>query len=197
MEKLRKYLLLLFLLFVAALNFNMILKPFNLTTGGNQGLAILLSHVFNLRPSFIILIINIIMLILSYFLLSKETTFGTVVATFVYPLLVRLTSFINFNINNYEIIFVIISGIICGVTCGYIYRLGFSQGGINILSVILKKYFKIKIYKTNFIINFIILCFGIYYFGFVKGFYSFIVIIINSYLINKILSKKTSLNSKK
>lgn len=191
MEKIKKYLTLLFLLFVAALNFNLILKPLNLATGGTQGLAVILSHILNLSPSFIILVINLTMLFLSFIFLSKKTTIGTILATISYPIFVKLTSSLAiFNYNNYEIVFVLLSGVICGLTCGYIYKIGFSQGGINVLSLILKQKFKIKIALTNFIMNFIILCCGIFYFGIIKGFYSLIVIVINSYLINRILNLK-------
>ena len=191
MKKINKYLVLLFLLFVAAINFNMILKPLSLTTGGNQGLAIIFSHILNVRPSLIILVVNIIMLILSYIFLNKETTFGTVLASISYPIFVRLTSsFDIIEFGNLKIIFIIIAGIICGITCGYIYKIGFSQGGINVLSLIIKKYFKIKISLTNFIMNSIILFFGVFYFGIEKGLYSLIVVVLNSFLINKILSKK-------
>ena len=131
------------------------------------------------------------MLILSYIFLNKETTFGTVLASISYPIFVRLTSsFDIIEFGNLKIIFIIIAGIICGITCGYIYKIGFSQGGINVLSLIIKKYFRIKISLTNFIMNSIILFFGVFYFGIEKGLYSLIVVVLNSFLINKILSKK-------
>ena len=45
-----KYFLLLLALFIAALNFNLILKPLHLVTGGTQGLAIILNHLLKLKP---------------------------------------------------------------------------------------------------------------------------------------------------
>ena len=88
MKKIYKYLYLVIILLVAALNFNLFLKPLKLVTGGTQGLAIILNQIFNIKHSTIILFINILMLILSYLLLSKKATFGTVLATFFYPLFV-------------------------------------------------------------------------------------------------------------
>ena len=39
--KIKKYLLLLIVLFIASLNFNIILKELDLVTGGTQGLSII------------------------------------------------------------------------------------------------------------------------------------------------------------
>jgi len=191
MKKRKKYLLLLIILLLSSLNFNLILKPLNLVTGGTQGLSLILNHLFNLSPSLTILIINLIMLIISYFLLPKSTTYGTIVATITYPFFIKLTSFLpSFETTNLMLFFVVLSGIICGVTGGYIYKLGFSSGGLNLISLILKKCFNINIALTNFILNTIIILLGCFSFGLLKGIYSILVVIINSYLINKILKSK-------
>ncbi len=184
----KKYLILCFLLFVAAMNFNLILKPLNLVTGGTQGLAIIGNYLFKIRPSLLIFIINGIMLILSLIFLKKETNIGTIVATIIYPLFIKLTKNISLKILLFSnIIAIIISGLVGGITCGLTYKEGFSTGGINIISLIFKKYFHFKIAITNFIMNAIIIGFGCFYFGFVKSLYSLIIIIINSSLIYLIM----------
>jgi len=191
MKWLKKYFFLAVALFFAALNFNFILKPLNLVTGGNQGLAILLSHVFKVGPSLIILVINTLMLILSYFTLDKKTTIGTVAATFMYPLYVKFTSYIPFFdlSETLMILWAVLAGVVCGVTGGVIYRLGFSSGGISVLNVVVNKYFKLKIAMVNFIINALIIVFGYFYFGLSKCIYSMIVITVGSYIIYKFLRK--------
>lgn len=189
--KFKKYFLLILMLFIASLNFNLFLKPLKLITGGTQGISIIFNHLFNLSPSFIILIINIIMLIISYITLSKETTYSAVISTLLYPLFIKLTSnIIVLNINtNYILFLVMLSGIICGITGGLIYKLGFSSGGINLIPLIIKKYFKINISITNFFMNTIIILLGCFNFGIIKTIYSILVIFINSYIINKFLRK--------
>ena len=85
----KKYIALIISLFVAALNFNLFLKPLNLVTGGNQGIAIIIKYLTKLKPSFIILFINIIALIICYLFLKKETTTSLVISSFSYPLFVK------------------------------------------------------------------------------------------------------------
>ncbi len=192
MKQLKKYLLLLLALFIAALNFNLILKPLKLVVGGTGGIAVILNHILKVSPSLIILIINVIMLIISFLTLPKDTTYGTIIATFGYPLFVKLTSKIpTINVTGLGIFgLVIIAGIVCGVTGGIIYQLGFSNGGISVIPLLLNKYFHIGISISIFIINGIIVLLGCYYFGIVNCLYSIIIIFLQSFLIRKILNLK-------
>lgn len=187
----KKYIYLLISLFFAAINLNLFLKPLNLVTGGTQGLAIIINNITSLKLSFIILIINIIALLLSFILLKKETTKGTIISTFAYPIFVKITSYIptiNF-INNYQLITALIAGTICGTTGGIIYKLNFSSGGITIINLLLRKYFNIKVSISNFIINTIIIVAGCFFFGITKMLYSLIVITISSFIIHFIMKK--------
>lgn len=187
----KKYLILLISLFIASINFNIFLKPINLVTGGNQGIAIIIKHLTNLKPFLIILIINIISLIISYIFLRKETTISLVIASLSYPLFIRITNNISIPIiTNIPIIASILAGIICGITGGLIYKLNFNQGGISIINTLLHTYLKVKIPITNFIVNTTIMLIGSIYFGFIKLIYSLIVISISNLIINIIMSKK-------
>lgn len=193
----KKYLILLISLLFAAINFNLFLKSLNLVTGGTQGLAIIIKHLINLKPSLIILIINIISLIISFIFLKKETTTSAIISTFVYPLLVRLTSFIpEFTfIKEHLLISSILAGTTCGTTGGIIYKMNFSSGGITVINLLLKKYLKLKVSISNFIINSLIIIVGTFFFGLLKMFYSLIVISISSIIIHLIM--KNNLTQKK
>ena len=185
----KKYLLLIICLLFAAINFNLFLKTLNLVTGGTQGLAIVIKYIIKLKPSLIILIINVISLIISFILLKKETTTSAIISTFAYPLLVKITSFIpelSF-IKKHILISSLIAGTICGTTGGIIYKMNFSSGGITIINLLLKKYFKIKVSISNFIINSLIIIVGAFFFGIIKMIYSIIVISISSLIINIIM----------
>ena len=185
----KKYLKLLLILLIAAINFNIFLKPMKLVTGGTQGLAIIIHELIKMPHSTIVLIINLLMLILSYIFLKKETTLGTVLATISYPLFIKLTNFLDLNIST-NLLNVIITGIISGLTNGYIYKLGFTAGGINTIAPIINKYKNIKVGTINLIINIIILLIGCLQFGIKKLLYAIVVIIINSILINLVMYGK-------
>lgn len=186
----KKYIILIISLFFAALNFNLFLKPLNLVTGGNQGVAIIIKHLTKLKPSFIILIINIIALIICYLFLKKETTTSLVISSFSYPLFVKLTNTLSLDsITNNHFLTAIIAGIICGITGGIIYKMNFTQGGISIINNLVHRYLKIKISISNFTINTIIIIIGSFFFGLTKLLYSLIVVILSNIIINIIMSK--------
>lgn len=184
-----RYFYLALALFFAAINFNFILKPLELVTGGTQGLALLIHSFTKVNPSTLILIINFTTLILSIFLLPRSVTYSSLVASILYPLFVKLTSFIPALkvVSSLEFVFVLIAGIICGITGGFIYKLGFSSGGTSTLNLLVSKYFKIRVALANFLINTCIIIGGMFVFGIKKGIYSVIVIVVSSFLINKIM----------
>lgn len=191
-EKRKKVFLLLICLFFAALNFNLILKPLSLVTGGTQGLAILINHLTKLKPATIVLIINIIAIITSYFLLTKENTYSALIATYAYPFFIKVTN--NFPtipfFEKYTLLSAILAGIICGITGGFIYKLGFSSGGTTIINLLAKKYLHMKIAIANFIVNGIIILLGFFFFGLTKTLLGIIVISLGSFLIYRILKKE-------
>ena len=187
----KKYTILAIALFLASLNLNFILKPFDLVTGGTQGLAIIFHHIFSISPAMIILIVNVIMLIASYFFLSKETTYGTIVATFLYPFFVKITSIIPvFPFLKQSILCSsLIAGVVCGITGGLIYKVGFSSGGLTILNLLIFNHFHIALALINFLINFLIILVGCFLFGIKNAFYAVIIVLIGSFIMNMILRK--------
>ncbi len=191
-KNIKSVVLLLVCLFFAALNFNLILKPLSLVTGGTQGVAILINHLLHIKPATIVLIINVIAIITSYLLLTKDNTYSALIATFAYPLFIKITSYIPLiNLSeNLILLWAFIAGIICGITGGFIYYLGFSSGGISIVNLLVNKFIHIKISLANFIVNGIIIILGYFHFGLMKAIYSIVVIAVSSIIINIILKKR-------
>ena len=122
--------------------------------------------------------------------LGKERTLGSILATFIYPLFVKLTALLTQNITiNYDDKFLIIifAGVIGGLANGFIYKTGFSNGGLPIISQILYKYHKIPIAKSSMVINSIIIIIGSIFFGWSMLMYAIILVFINNLMIDKVL----------
>ena len=185
----KDYFYLLILLFIAAVNFNLFVKPYNFVCGGTNGLAIIIHKLVNVDYFIIILSINVLMFLLSSIFLNKKVTISLIISTISYPLFIKFTSFLI--IEKIPIILsIIMVGIISGITNGVIYKLGFTTGGINIIPPLLNKYFGIKFGTINFLVNFIIMFLNLILFGLDNLIYSIIIIIINSITINLIIYKK-------
>ena len=63
-------------LIISTFSFNLFLSRNNLVTGGVSGLSIVASRVFNIGESSFILVTNLLLIVISYFLLGKEKTIG-------------------------------------------------------------------------------------------------------------------------
>ena len=189
--KYREYFYLIILLFIAALNFNLFIKPYNLVCGGTNGLSIIINKITYIDYSIIILFINIIMFFLSIIFFNKKMTLSLIISTIFYPIFIRITSSTTIIIPSI-FISVILTGIISGITGGFIYKLGFSSVGINLLGPLIAKYINKSIGTINIIINLIITILNLIFFGLNNFLFSLIIIYINGITINIILSKKIS-----
>lgn len=187
---LSRYIIMLVALFVSALLYNILLQPTKIVTGGVNGIAIINKYLNGINPSITIFAISAVMLILSYIYLGKKRTLGTLIATFAYPILVEVTShltkYIYIDLTDLLVISIFI-GVIGGLANGMIYKTGFSNGGLPIISQILFEEYGIPIGKTNFVINVIIILIGSYFFGTNMIMYAIIILYINSLIVDKII----------
>lgn len=186
----RRYMELIIALTISAFLFNILIEPSNIACGGIAGVAIILKHVYNWDSSITIFLIAMILLVFSFMYLGKERTKGTIVASVSYPLLVELTSYLTkyivINMDDMLLISIFI-GVIGGFANGMIYKTGFSNGGFQIISQILYKYFKIKLSLSTFVINTIIVIIGGYYFGVTMVMYAIIILFIQSIIIDRVI----------
>jgi len=185
-----RYGLLIISLFISACYFNLLQLPSQIVTGGSGGISIILNSYFNLEPSKVIFAISLALLLIGFIFLGFEKTSGAVVSTIVYPIFVDLTA----NIGNYiqvdlsdKILISIFLGVLAGVTTGIVYKVGFSNGGVSIISEIISKYKKVSISNTSFIINMIIVLIGGASFGWTMVMYAVIVLYINSIMLDRVL----------
>ena len=178
-------------IFVMALNYNLFFLRNDIVSGGVSGIATIVHGLFHITPGTTILIFNIAMIIVSYFLLGPKTTGHTILGSIMYPLFVSLTYPLATQLYSYTtfselIVVVLISGFIYGFFNGMIYRMDYSTGGMDTLILIINKYFKISTGAASLVVNLFIIALGAFLFGMEKAAYGIIIIIMNTTLINKI-----------
>lgn len=185
-----RYITLVFALLILSLVFNIFLVSTNIVSGGLNGIAIIFKNLYKVDPSVVIFVISIILLIISFIFLGVERTAGSIVSTFLYPLLVKLTSYIAkfIVVDTGDLILIsIFVGVIGGFANGLIYRTGFSNGGLPIISQILYDKFKIPPGKSSLVINGIIVFIGGLFFGWTMVMYALIILYINSFILEKVI----------
>lgn len=190
MSIINRYIQMIISVFILALLYNVIIQPANITSGGINSIAILLKHLFRINTLLTISILTVFFIIISYLFLGKKKTRGTLIAAILYPLFVYITSFlrplINIDMNDMLMISIVV-GVISGFCNGLLYKTGFSNGGLPVISQILNNKFKIPMGKSNLVINSIIVLIGGYYFGLNMIMYAIIINYINSIIVDKIM----------
>ena len=84
-------------------------------------------------------------------------------------------------------IITIFAGVLNGIANGLMYKTGYNNGGLPVISQILEKYYKIPIATTSAIINITVVLIGGVFFGWTNVMYAIILIYLNTIIINKVL----------
>jgi len=187
---LKRYLYLTISLFIGAISYNLLMYPAKIVAGGGNGLAIIMQSLFNIQPSMFILIFSTSILIISIFVLGFEKSSGAIVATFVYPLFVDLTSGITsvLSVGDSDMILIsLFAGVLSGFTSGIIYKMGFSSGGVSLINQMIYDKFNISVSRSSFLINMMIVILGGIYYGIETIMYAVIVLYVSSVVIDRVL----------
>ena len=186
----RRYISFCFGCLLVAIAFNLFLAPNELVPGGVSGIAILLEDYLQVNKSLIIFTVSIFLLMLSYFLLGKKKTRGSILGTILFPIFVELTSNINsiIRIDTSQILVsAVFAGVIYGFGSGLIFKAGFTTGGSDILNQIMSKYLKISLGKSMIICDGTIVLLSGFIFGVNHLLYSIIVLYLISYMSDRVI----------
>ena len=175
---------------MSALIYNIFLLPLNIVSGGVSGVATITNHLYDIDPSLMIFILSAACSIISLMYLGFEQTAGTIVASIIYPLLVKITAPIATLIpieTNDIFIIVIFAGVLSGIASGLFYRSGYVNCGFPVICKVLYQNFKIAISKSTLVINVIVVFFGGIFFGSLNAMYAVILLYISSLVMDKVI----------
>lgn len=188
--KVRRYLELVIGVLLIALAFNVFLLPNDIVFGGVSGLSIIVKEFLPINPSHFIMISSLILLLISYIVLGKEKTKGSIVGSILFPIFVDLTA----NINQYIeldtsnlLLAVIFGGILYGFGAGLVFKAGFTTGGTDIINQIISKYCHVSMGNAMLMSDGLIVLGGTFFFGVTKLMYAIIVVYIIGLMTDKVL----------
>ena len=81
--------------FIISVAYNMFIAPNDLVPGGVGGIAIIINNLFGINNALTVLILNITLLIISYFLLGKEKTKASILGSILFPIFIILTEYVH------------------------------------------------------------------------------------------------------
>lgn len=177
-------------LILSALVYNLFLLPLSIVSGGTSSIGTIVYYLYNIDPAITIFIISGLCSILGFMYLGKERTMGTILACIAYPIIVEITSKLvgQISIDTTDtLLIVLFAAVLGGIANGFMYKSGYSSGGLPTISQILYEKFRISVAKSSFVMNLIIVLIGAYFFGLTNALYAVIYLYIYSMITDKVL----------
>lgn len=189
-KTLKRYIEFILGCFIISITYNVFIASNNLVPGGVGGIAIIINKLFGVENFIIILILNILLLFLSYILLEKDKTKSTIFGAILFPLFVELTKHINiwlqFETSN-RLLSVLVGGILYGLGIGLVFKAGFTTGGTDIVNQILAKYGKMSLGKAMLISDGLIVLSSGIFLGIDSMMYSILILYLISTISDRVV----------
>lgn len=198
MEKINSYFMkyyknILFIIlgsFISSIGINVFIVNASLLSGGVSGISLILQYLVKIPAGYTVLIINIPLLLVSYFKINKRFSFFTLIGTLALSIFLIITSPLKQYIHlNDTLLLCLYGGIINGIGLGIVFSNHGSTGGLDIVSALIKlKREDFNIGTISFAFNLIIVCIGAVYFGLAVALYTLVSMYITSFIMDKVIN---------
>jgi len=175
--------------FLSAIGVNMFLVNAKLFSGGVSGIAILIQYALKFPAGYTVLLANIPLLILSYRKLNKRFTIYSTIGTLSLSLFLLLTKNLSSVLIIHDtLLFCVYGGVLTGIGAGLAYSNHGSEGGMNIVVMLVKKkYDSFDVGQLGFIVNCIIVFIGMLLNGIPIALYTLMSMYIAAVVTDKII----------
>ena len=179
---------------ISSLGINLFLSKAKLLSGGIMGIALTIEYLSNIPSGISILILNIPLFFISFKYLKKKFTLYTAIGMISYSTALIITKPMSHLIQvNDILLYCIYGGVLTGIGSGLIFYRNGSTGGIDILTMVIRKKFSnFEIGKVSFGFNLIIVTLAALIFGLPQALYTLISMFISGTILDKILNGFTS-----
>lgn len=159
-KRIKEFIMINIGIFLVSFSFTFFLDKNNFVFGGVSGIGVILKNLLGEKvpSSLIILVVNLILLIIGWITLGKGFFLKTILGTILFPVYSFLLELVIpeawYPIVNTDIFIIVIgASLIMGVGLGLSMRYDASTGGIDIIQMIMLKYFKIPLSVSLVIID--------------------------------------------
>lgn len=163
--------------------------PAHLIVGGATGLSLIFNQFIPINYATIVFGINMIMLVLGYFVLGKKFAAGTVLSSFLFPIFLGIFEAIPAlqHITSDILLSAIYSGIFTGIGLGIVFRLGYSTGGMDIPPIIINKKLGISVALAMNVTDCLILFGQVFFSSFEGILYGIITVFVSTIVLDQVI----------
>ncbi len=163
--------------------------PNNFATGGVSGISIILAKFIPLPQSWLLTIINVIMLVIGFIFLGKGCTVKTIYCSIVYSLESMLFDLIPASKPLTDQIFLelVYAMLLTGVGSAIIFNCNASSGGTDIAALILKKFTHINVGRALLLTDFLIAASSFFVFDVQTGLFSMLGLFAKAFIVDGVI----------
>ena len=176
------------------LTVKLFLLPAGLISTGTTGIALAVNHLTGLSMPLFILLFNLAMLVLGWWMLGRQFALTTVFSSLFYPVALEILnrSLGDIRITDNLLLCTLFAGLGLGLSRGLVIRGGASTGGMDIPPLILQKLYRIPVSASLWVFDFCILLSQALYHSPEELLYGILLVITVSVSLNKVLLFGTS-----
>ncbi|MFI3806247.1 YitT family protein [Vagococcus fluvialis] len=177
-----------------AIALNMFWRPGHIYASGVTGLGQIVVTLtesttgVELPMSVVLYMLNVPLFILAWYKISKKFTIFTMISVFMTSLFIQIIPVTALSTD--PIICAIFGGAVCGLGVGLALKSGLSSGGLDIVSVTIRKMTGKNVGSLNIIINACIILTSGFLFGWPYAFYSAFSIFVNGKVVDVVFTKQ-------
>ena len=175
--------------FLYALAVKLFLIPVGLVTGGTTGIALVVNHLLDVPVSRVVLIVNVGLLLLGWWVLGRNFAFTTLASTFLYPLFLEICNLLlgDLVLTRDPMLCTVFFGVGIGVALGIVIRSGASTGGMDIPPLVLNKFFRLPVSVGLYTFDFCNLLAQLFFSPAENVLYGIVMTLLYSIVIDKML----------
>ena len=179
---------------IFALSIKLFILPANLISCGTTGIAMVVEYLTDIPMSGFILVFNVTMLSLGWWILGRQFAMTTIFSSIFYPLALEALNRTlgDFVVTQDPLLQTIFGGLCMGLSLGLVIRGGASTGGMDIPPLIINKYFHIPVSATLWAFDFTIMLCQMLFHPLEDLLYGVLLIICVSISLNKVILFGTS-----
>lgn len=177
-----------------AMAVNFVYEPMHMVTGGVSGIAIIVKSIsrFWVKEDIPVWLTNILLNIpiffWGYFVRGKKYLSVTFFANLCFTAFLYLLPIVSVRQRDFFLA-ALYGGVLTGIGLGFVFSSGYSTGGTDLLSSILKKYSKrMPVASILFILDAVVILAGMFVFGVTTSAYAVLAVFLSSKLMDTILT---------
>lgn len=187
-ESLLRVLMVIFGSVIYSIGVNLFITPHKLLSGGVAGIALILQYLTEIQSGYFVILINIPIFLIGIRAIDKE--FG--IFSFIGMASMSLALICTRNLHNLyymqdPLTASLCGGLLTGLGAGIIFKSRASQGGTDIIAVVVKKKYGMSIGRIAFMINAVIVAMGMFIGNLETAVYTLIAMYMNAAIVDKFI----------